>query len=193
MSLTEERVLEILKTTEAMQEGHFLLTSGRHSNRYVQCARLFEYANYSSELCSHLAEKFNETKIDLVIGPAMGGVIMSYEMSRILGIKNIFAEREDGAMVLRRGFELPVGANILIVEDVITTGGSVAEVIDLVKKNGCRAAGVAVIVDRSGGTIDFGCKLESVLSLQVKSWPADECPICSQGLPLIKPGSRKVN
>ncbi len=190
--LTEERVLEVLKEAGVLLEGHFLLTSGRHSNKYLQCAKIFKNAKYSEELCGALAEKFANDGIDVVVGPAMGAVIMAYEVSRHLNVPNIFTEREDGVMTLRRNFEIEEGQKVLVVEDVITTGGSVKEVIEIVKEKGGIVAGVGCVVDRTGGKMDFGTKFESVISMEVQSYEPDECPICKTGAPLVKPGSRKV-
>ena len=190
--LSQDRVLSILKETGVMLEGHFLLTSGRHSNRYMQCAKLFEYPNYSEEFCRALAEKFQGEAIDLVIGPAIGGIIISYEVSRALGVKNIFAERENGVMTLRRGFQIEPGSRVLIVEDVITTGGSVLEVAKLVEQAGAEVVGIGVIVDRSNGTLDLGYRTEAILSMNVESFPAEECPLCKEGIPFVKPGSRQI-
>ena len=134
--MEREKVLEILKEAEVLLEGHFLLTSGKHSNRYLQCAKIFKDTKYSEVLCKDLAEKFKDKNVDLVVGPAMGAVIMSYEVSRHLGVPNFFTERENGEMALRRGFEVKKGQRILVVEDVITTGGSVKEVIKLLTEMG---------------------------------------------------------
>lgn len=189
--LTKDEIIQIFKEKEVMLEGHFLLTSGRHSDKYMQCAKLFQYADISALICRQLAEQFSDEKIDLVVGPAIGGIIMAYEMSRQLGVKNIFAERENGVMTFRRGFEVPEGVSVLVVEDVVTTGGSVREVIALIKENGANVAGVGAVVDRSNGQVDFGCEFRAVLSMEVKSYDPAECPICGSGLPLVKPGSRK--
>jgi len=188
--MTQEKILSILKETSTMLEGHFLLTSGRHSNRYMQCARLFEYPNYSAELCEHLAQQLKDIEIDLVISPAIGGIILGYEMARQLGVKNIFAERENGAMTLRRNFVIPKDAKVLVVEDVVTTGGSLLEVIELVWQAGAQPVAAGMIVDRSAGKVDFGIPAFSCYSAEIISYPADECPICKTGLPLVKPGSR---
>jgi orotate phosphoribosyltransferase len=191
--ITSERVLEILKEAGVLLEGHFLLTSGRHSNKYLQCARIFRQTRYSEELCKALAGHFAGEKIDVVIGPAMGAVQMAYEVSRHIGCENFFAERENGKMTLRRGFTITPGMQVLIVEDVVTTGGSVKEVIEIVKEQGGIVVGVGSIVDRTGGEINFGVPFEAVISMKVESWEADSCPICKEGrLPLVKPGSRKM-
>lgn len=191
--ITRERVLEIFKEAGVLLEGHFLLTSGKHSNKYLQCAKIFRNTKYSEELCASLAEHFAGKKIDVVIGPAMGAVQMAYEVSRHIGCENFFAERENGKMTLRRGFEVTPGMNCLIVEDVVTTGGSVKEVIEIVKAAGGNVVGVGSIVDRTAGKIDFGVDFKAVISLDVESWEASDCPLCKAGAPApIKPGSRSL-
>ena len=182
----------IFKQTGLMLEGHFLLTSGRHSNRYMQCAKLFQYPDYSEMICKDLAGRFAGQKIDLVVGPAVGGIIMSYEMARQFNVPNIFAERENGAMTLRRGFSIPEGAKVLVVEDVVTTGGSVREVMDIVAEAKAEVVGVCVVVDRSGGKIDFGVPFEAAYETEIQSYEPSQCPLCEQGLELVKPGSRKL-
>ena len=191
--ITRERVMDILKEAGVLLEGHFLLTSGRHSGRYLQCAKIFRNTRYSEELCAALAEQFAGAGVDVVIGPAMGAVQMAYEVSRSLGCENFFTERENGAMTLRRGFAVQPGDKVLVVEDVVTTGGSVREVLDLVKEAGGIAVGVGSIVDRTGGKIDFGVPFHAVISLEVESWEASECPLCKAGMgEPVKPGSRKT-
>lgn len=190
----EARVIEIFKETDVLLDGHFLLTSGRHSNQYMQCAKILQYPNYTQELMGMLADKYKDDKIDYVLAPAVGGIIIGYELARQLGAKNMFAERdEDGSMVFRRGFELPKGARVVVAEDVITTGGSVQEVIDIAKEAGAEVVGVAVLVDRSSGTANFDTRLDCALVAKVESWEKDECPICKEGKEeLVKPGSRKI-
>lgn len=192
--ITQERVLEILKEAGVLLEGHFKLTSGRHSNRYLQCAKIFRNTKYSEELCAALAEQYKDARVDIVIGPAMGAVQMAYEVSRPLKCENFFTERgDDGKMTLRRGFKVEPGQRVLVVEDVVTTGGSVREVLDIVREAGGDIVGVGSIVDRTGGKIDFGVPFKAVISVEVESWEQDECPLCKEGkLELVKPGSRKV-
>lgn len=193
MNLNNVDVLKIFKSTEALLEGHFLLTSGRHSNQYFQCAKVLQYPDYTAEICSIIAEHFKDFEIDTVIAPAMGGMIVGYEVARQLNKRSIFTERENKEMTLRRGFSLSKGEKVLVCEDVITTGGSVKEVIEIVKKFDAQIVGVASIVDRSNGKVDFGFPLFSTLKLDVVSYEPDNCPICKEGkLELIKPGSRKV-
>lgn len=189
--LSNEEVLEIFKKTGGVLHGHFKLTSGRHSDTYMQCAKLFVDTKSSEKLCKALAEKLDGTACDMVISPAVGGILMGYEMARQLNVPNIFAERENGAMTFRRGFELPTGINVIVVEDVVTTGGSVKEVVELVKKSGANVSAVASIVDRSNGKVDFGVKFVNLLSMEVVSYEAEDCPICKEGkIPVYKPGSR---
>ncbi|XOQ44513.1 MAG: Orotate phosphoribosyltransferase [Clostridium sp.] len=191
--MTQERAFEIFKEAGVLLEGHFLLTSGRHSNRYLQCAKIFRNTKYSEELCTALAEKYQNENIEIVIGPAMGAVQMAYEVSRALQCENFFTERgQDGKMALRRGFAVKPGQRVLVVEDVVTTGGSVREVIELVKQSGGIVVGVGSIVDRTGGKIDFGVPYQAVVSMEVESWEPQNCPLCKAGAPAPeKPGSRK--
>lgn len=189
--LNKEQATKIFTDSGALLEGHFKLTSGRHSNRYMQCAQVLQYPQYTEELAAHLAEKFAGEKIDYVVGPAMGGIIVAYEVARQLKVPSMFTERQDGRMVLRRGFKIAPGDRILVVEDVVTTGGSVIEVMEVVRAQGGEVVGVGVLVDRSGGKADFGVRLESVLEMDIESWEADNCPLCQAGQgEAIKPGSR---
>lgn len=191
--MEKEKVISILKEAEVLLEGHFLLTSGKHSNRYLQCAKIFKNTKYSEALCKDLAEQFKDKGVDVVVGPAMGAVIMAYEVSRHLGVPNYFTEREKGEMALRRGFEIKPGQKILVVEDVITTGGSVKEVIKLLTEMGGEVIGVGSIVDRSNGNADFGVPFSSVIKIDVEAYEADECPLCKEGkIPVVKPGSRSL-
>lgn len=189
--MTREEILKLFSKTGVLKTGHFLLTSGRHSNKYLQCAQLLQYPEATEKACSELAKHFKDMNIQTVIGPAMGGIIISYEMGRQLDIRSIFAEREDGKMALRRGFAVKPGERVLVVEDVVTTGGSVKEVISLIKELGGEVAAVAALVDRSGGKVDFGVPAYYLLDLEVKSYTPEECPLCKKGLPVVKPGSRK--
>ncbi|MGV8146701.1 MAG: orotate phosphoribosyltransferase [Alkaliphilus sp.] len=191
--MNKERIIEILKETEVLLEGHFLLTSGKHSRQYMQCAKLLQYPKHTEKIAKDLADKFKNEKVDIVIAPAVGGIIFGYEIARQLGAKNLFAERVNGKMELRRGFEIPKGAKVLVAEDVVTTGGSVKEVIEAVKKQGGEVVGVVVVVDRSNGTVEFGTKFEAALTTEVISYEADNCPLCKEGKPApVKPGSRKL-
>ncbi|NPV27703.1 MAG: orotate phosphoribosyltransferase [Firmicutes bacterium] len=190
--LTREEALAMFKEDQALLEGHFRLTSGRHSDRYMQCALVLQHPDHTARLGEELARRFRGQRIDLVIGPAMGGIIVAYEVARALGVRALFTERENGVMSLRRGFTIKPGEKVLVVEDVVTTGGSVQEVIEVVKGQGGEVVGVGVLVDRSNGQVKFGVQQEAVLTLDVVSWPAEECPLCKEGLPVVKPGSRQV-
>lgn len=191
--MTREEKIQLLKDAQVLQTGHFRLTSGRHSDKYMQCARVFEDAKYAEPICKDIADAFRDEKIDLVVGPAIGGVIITYEVARQLGVRNIFAERENGVMTLRRGFSVEPGSRVLVVEDTITTGGSVKEVITLIKEKGGVVVGVGSVVDRSNGTVDFGVPLHAAVSMEVVSYEEADCPLCKQGLPITKPGSRIFN
>jgi len=189
--LSKEEATTIFMESKALLEGHFKLTSGKHSNRYMQCAQVLQYPHYTEKLAAHIAEKYSGEKIDWVIGPAMGGIIVAYEVARQLNVPGIFCERQDGKMELRRGFNLNPGDQVLVVEDVVTTGGSVVEVMDIVHQAGAQVIGVAVLVDRSGGQVDFGVRKEAVLTMDIESWEASDCPLCKEGRgEAVKPGSR---
>ncbi len=189
--LSREEAIKIFTDSGALMEGHFLLTSGRHSNQYMQCAQVLQYPDHTEKLARDIAEKFAGDGIELVIGPAMGGIIVSYEVARQLGVPGIFAERKDGKMEIRRGFNIKPGQKVLVVEDVVTTGGSVREVMDAVREAGGKVAGVAVLVDRSNGQVDFGVKQAAVLTMDIQSWESADCPLCAEGKSeAYKPGSR---
>ena len=191
--LTQEQALDCYRKTGAILKGHFKLTSGRHSDTYMQSAKLFIDTKQSEIVCKALAEKLAGEKIDLVVSPAIGGILMGYEVARQLGVPNIFAERENGEMTLRRGFAIAEGTKVVVVEDVVTTGGSVKEVVKLVQSMGAEVVAVASLVDRSNGNVDFGVKYVNLISMEVVSYEADECPLCKEGkIQLIKPGSRVV-
>lgn len=189
---TDTEIMDIFLKTEALLQGHFLLTSGRHSNQYFQCAKVLQYLNYTELICSKITEFFKNYEIDTVIAPAIGGIVVGQEVARQLGKRSIFAEREDKALSLRRGFSLKPGEKVLVCEDVVTTGGSVFEVIDIVRQNNAEVVGVGMIVDRSNGKVLFGVPQVSTLKLEVISYIPEECPFCKQNIPLVKPGSRKV-
>lgn len=191
--LTAKEAEDIFINAGALLNGHFLLTSGRHSDRYMQCAQVLQYPEATSRLAEHLAQCFEHQNIEVVVGPAMGGIIVAYEVARQLKARSIFTERENGKMALRRGFTIKPGERVLVVEDVVTTGGSVMEVIDVVRESGGQVIGVGVLVDRSGGKVDFGVPMQAVLTMDIKSWPAEECPICREtGEKPMKPGSRGI-
>jgi orotate phosphoribosyltransferase len=192
MKPDESEILEIFKKTDALFSGHFLLTSGRHSDVYFQCAKVLQYPEHTKQLCAIIADSFKDKNIDTVISPAIGGLVVGQEVARLLNKRFIFAEREDKKLTLRRGFEISESEKVLVCEDVVTTGGSVFEVIDIIISNNAEVAGVGVIVDRSNGKVDFEFPQISTIKLDVKSYSADECPLCKKGVEIIKPGSRKI-
>ncbi len=190
--MDRKEAFRIFEETGALQNGHFLLSSGLHSPQYFQCALVLQYPHYLEKFCSEIREYFYEEEdIQLVIAPAIGGIMVAQELARQLGVRFIFAERENDKMTLRRGFHIEPHEKILIVEDVITTGSSVQEVIDIVEKAKGYAVGVGAIVDRSEGQIDFGMPLFATVQVKAVTYKPDRCPLCSQKIPLVKPGSRK--
>jgi orotate phosphoribosyltransferase len=190
--MTETQIQDVFKKTDALLTGHFLLTSGRHSDKYFQCAKVLQYPEYTEKLCEMIVERFKDTEIDTVISPAIGGLVVGQEVARQLNKRFIFAEREDSKLTLRRGFTLSKNEKVLVCEDVVTTGGSVFEVIDIVKSNGAEVVGVGFIVDRSNGRVNFGFPQISALRMNVTSYSPEECPLCKSGSKPIKPGSRKL-
>jgi orotate phosphoribosyltransferase len=194
-----EKVITLLRETGAMLEGHFLLSSGRHSDRYFQCAKLLQYPDKAKTAFERVAARIREDikkgylKIDLVAGPAMGGIIAAWELGRQLGLPAIFTERDDkGVMVLRRGFEILQGQSVLIVEDVVTTGKSSIECAFALETAGAKISGLACIVDRrpSGAQMDW--PFYPAAAINAESWEAGDCELCKKGIPAVKPGSRKT-
>jgi orotate phosphoribosyltransferase len=188
-------VLAAFSATGALLDGHFQLTSGLHSPQYFQCALVLQHPRHAAALCGMIAAQFAQAGVDRVIAPAVGGIVVAVETGRLLDRPALFAERKDGAMALRRGFRLEPGEGVLVVEDVVTTGGSVQEVIDLVEAAGARPLGVGVIVDRSGGRAVFSSQgrtlpLFACHRQPVVVYPPEACPLCAAGQPIDKPGSR---
>ena len=190
--MSPEEILDIFRKSEALLEGHFILTSGKHSNQYFQCAKVLQFPEYARKLCYEIAKHFSEHSIHTVIAPAVGGIVVGYEVARQLGARSIFAERENGVMTLRRGFELHKGDRVVICEDVTTTGGSVMEIVDLVQKAEARLMGIGCIVDRSGGAFKPDTRFVSCIAMNAVTYPPDNCPLCADGSPAVKPGSRAL-
>jgi orotate phosphoribosyltransferase len=192
--MNTEKVLEIFKKSNALLAGHFLLTSGKHSSVYLEKFMVLQQPGYTEMLCKKIAEHFKKKKIDVVLGAAVGGIIIAYETARHLGTRAVFMEREEGKLKLRRNFEIKEGDNVLIVEDIVTTGGSVQELIDELKANyKCNIAGIGIFIDRSGGRADFGVEDTFALAkLDVKAYEEKDCPMCKDGVPLKKRGSRNL-
>ncbi len=191
--MKKERILQILKDSEAFLTGHFLLTSGRHSNGYVQCAKVLRYPQYAEEILKVVAEKCEDLDIDIIVGPAMGGVIVSYELGRQMKKEAIFTERVNKEMELRRGFQIREGARVLIAEDVITTGKSTLETKKVVESFHGKVVGAACMVNRLGQDTQLGFPVFSAIEIEIETFEPDNCPMCKKGLEkLIKPGSRSI-
>jgi orotate phosphoribosyltransferase len=188
--ITPKAVLEIFQENNALLKGHFLLSSGLHSERYLQCALVLQHPKLAKKMGQALAEKLKSVPVDTVISPALGGLIIGYEVAKALGVRFIFTERQDGQMTLRRGFTLSAGERMIVIEDVYTTGGSTKEVMAAVEQAGAKVAGVGAIINRSEKEISFGVPSHYLLSLQVKTYEPARCPLCKEGLPFFKPGSR---
>jgi orotate phosphoribosyltransferase len=187
----EESVLEIFERTGSLLHGHFILSSGLHSREFFQCALVLQHADLASEICAGLAAKLASIPADAVISPALGGIIVGQEVARHLGKRHIFAEKQDGRLVLRRGFQINPKEKFIVAEDVVTRGGKVLETIEIVRSRGGEVVAVGSIVDRSGqDKPDFGCKFESLLQLQVETFAPDQLPPDLRDVPAIKPGSR---
>lgn len=188
--MTNEEILQIFRDSGALLEGHFILRSGLHSRQFFQCALALQQMRDVEKLGGELAGKARGWKVQSVVSPAMGGLVLGQEVARQLGVRFIFVEKEDNKLALRRGFKIASGEKILIVEDVVTKGGRVQESIDIVRAHGGDIVGVAMAVDRSGGTVDFGLPMVSLLKMNVETWPADKLPADLARIPAYKPGSK---
>lgn len=186
--MKNESIEDVLKECGAVLQGHFLLTSGRHSDTYVEKFKLLQFPLLTDKLCKAIVEKFEDKKPHLVVGAATGGIIISHTAGRFLSTRSIFAEREDNKLVFRRGFKVKKGERVLIVDDVVTTGGSIFELIDLVVKSGGVLVGVGVLIDRSGGKVDFGFPYFPLVKMDIPSYPPAKCPLCRQNVPLTTRG-----
>ncbi len=192
MRLKSEDILKIFCETDALLEGHFILTSGLHSRSYFQCAKVFQYPWHAETLCREIAAHFRDQRIDVVISPAVGGIVFGQEVARLLKVRAIFAERAQGSMTLRRGFSVSPGERVLLAEDVTTTGGSVREVLEYAENQGADIVGVTAVVDRSSGRARFGVPYFSLFQMAVTNYDPSECPLCASGSQAVKPGSRSI-
>ena len=190
--MTKDEVLSAFRRSGALLEGHFRLSSGLHSPGYLQCALVLQHPREAEALGAALGSIVRPLGAATVLSPAMGGVVIGQEVGRALGVRAIFAERQDGALTLRRGFGLDPGEKVIVVEDVVTTGGSTRETIDVARAAGAIVVGACAIVDRSGGEQGLDVPFHALLPMDVKTFQPDECPLCKQGLPVVKPGSRAV-
>lgn len=186
--MEESEVMQLLEETQAVLHGHFLLTSGLHSPMYVEKFNVLRHPLYTERLCRALAERFTGDQVELLIGPMTSGILLAHEVGKQLGTDAIFTERENGKMTLKRGFTIAPGTRVLVVEDIVTTGGSVEEVLGVVRASGGIPVGVGLLVDRSGGKADFGLKTEALLHLNVETFTEKACPLCAQGTPFTKRG-----
>lgn len=189
--MTDKEVIGLFEKKNALLSGHFKLSSGRHSEKYLQCALVLQYPDIAERLAKELAAKFTGARIDLVVGPALGGMTFAYEVARALGVRGIFTERDGGKMALRRGFSIASGEKVLIAEDVVTTGLSTKEVMEVVRAHGGTVAAVASIIDRSDADPRYGVRFESLAKIKVNTYEPENCPLCKTGSPAVKPGSRK--
>lgn len=190
--MTQEEILKHFRKTNALLEGHFVLSSGLHSPQYLQCALALQQPKDAEKFGEAIAEKFENNKFDTVASPAIGGLIIGFAVAQALNLRFVWTERENGVMTLRRGFTVEENERILVVEDVITTGGSTRECIAALEKHGAKVTGAASIIDRSNGTADVGVPRIALASLDVPSYKPEACPMCAEGIEAIKPGSRMV-
>lgn len=190
--MEQAEIIKLFKKTDVIQTGHFELSSGKHTDTYLQCAKIMQYPKYTNKLAEEIAKLWKEEKIDLVVGPAIGGIIISYAVASVMNIRNIFSERKEGKMKFRRNLDVKENEKVLIVEDVVTTGGSVREVIDLLEESNADIVGVSSLVDRSNGKVEFDYSFKPLLKLKVDSYEADNCELCEKEIPINKPGSKKI-
>ncbi len=189
---TREDLLDAFRRSGALLDGHFRLSSGLHSPGYLQCALVLQHPDRAEQLGRALASRTADLRPTVVLSPALGGVVIGHETARALGIRAIFAERVDGALMLRRGFTLSEGDRVLVVEDVVTTGGSTKETMQVARAAGGQVVGAASIVDRSAGGVVFDVPYCSLVDIELATYEPDQCPLCASGLPVVKPGSRPV-
>lgn len=188
--MTKEEIVRTFQEIGALLEGHFLLRSGLHSNRFFQAALLLQYPKIAERLCAELAKSMKSLGAETVISPAIGGILVGQEIARALEIRSIFADKENDMLVLKRGFTIKPGERIIVAEDVVTKGGRVQQTIDLVRKHGGEPLAVGVIVDRSAGEAKFGVPLHSLIKLELATYQPDDCPLCKDEVPLVRPGSK---
>lgn len=188
--LDSDQVRRIFIETDALHQGHFRLSSGRHSDEYWEKFWVLQWPRHVQDLCAEIARRYANDAVEVVLGPTTGGILLAFEVARQLNVRALYAEKVDGERVLRRGFTLPAGSRTLIVDDVMTSGGAVRECIGLAESNAAHIVGTAVLVDRSGGTVDLGYRQEALLTVQAVTFAPEECPLCKRDLPLHEPGTR---
>lgn len=190
--LSQEEIVKIFKDCGALLEGHFVYSSGRHGKIYIQCALVSQFPEYNELFCAELANRFKGQDIDVVLGPAVGGIIISYELAKQLSARSVFAERVEGKMTLRRGLNIKKGEKVLLVEDVVTTGGTVRELIPIVENCGGIIVGAAAFANRNPRRVKFDFPFETLLSGVVEDYLPEECPLCKEGIPFDRPGSKNL-
>ena len=190
--MTRDELLELYRRSGALLEGHFRLTSGLHSPGYLQCALVLQHPQHAEALGRAIGDRVSDLRPTVVLSPALGGIVIGHEVGRALGVRAIFAERVDGALALRRGFTLSASDRVLVVEDVMTTGGSTRETIEAAKASGGQVVGTASIVNRGGAAIRFDVPYVSLLEIALPTYEPEACPLCGQGLAVVKPGSRQA-
>jgi orotate phosphoribosyltransferase len=188
--MNQEAVLDLFRKSGALHDGHFRLSSGLHSDRYLQSALVLQYPEFAQALGHALAERTRHLQPTVVLSPALGGIVIGHEVGRALGVRALFAERQDGALTLRRGFALAPSDRVLVVEDVITTGGSTLETAAVAEAIGARVVGAGAIVDRGTDSGRLSLPLQALVRLEVPAYPPESCPLCAAGLAIVKPGSR---
>jgi len=190
--MTRDELLDLFRRSGALLEGHFRLTSGLHSSGYLQCALVLQHPQHAETLGRAIGDRMRSSRPTVVLSPALGGVVIGHEVGRALGVRAIFAERQDAALMLRRGFVIAENDRVLVVEDVLTTGGSTRETMQVAKASGAQVVGAASIVNRSASPPDVDGPFASLLDIALPTYEPDSCPLCAQGLPVVKPGSRPV-
>ena len=187
---TAEDILDLFRRVGALLEGHFRLTSGLHSPGYLQCALVLQHPREAEACGAGIAGRVRDLAPTVILSPALGGIVIGHEVARALGVRAIFAERQDGTLTLRRGFSLDAADRVLVVEDVVTTGGSTRETIDVARTSGARVVGAAAIIDRSGGSQNLAVPFHALATVSLPTYQPDGCPLCARGEPVVKPGSR---
>lgn len=187
--LSQDDVRAMFVEADALQQGHFQLSSGRHSGEYWEKFWVLQWPRHVERLCGEIAQRYSGDRVEVVLGPTTGGILLAFEVARQLGVRALYAEKEDGNRILRRGLQLPAGTRTLIVDDILTSGGAVKECLDLAARHGAEVVGCAVLVDRSGGAVDLGQRQEALLTVRAETYAPDECPMCAAGVPLRKPGT----
>jgi orotate phosphoribosyltransferase len=191
--MDSNEVIELFKKSGALLDGHFIYASGRHGRQFLQAARVLQYPQYTEPLCGAMADNFREAGVELVVGPATGGIILAYETARALNCRAAFSEKDgEGGMAIKRGFAIKEGVKVLVVEDIITTGGSVKKTISHLRERGADILAVSVLIDRSAGEASFDCPFRPLARLDMQSWAPDSCALCEQGVPLIDPDDLTV-